>query len=64
MVPVAGARGKTDARPGSDALAAPIRHQHDLALQHVDELVLLGMGVTCRGLAARLDADEIDPIVV
>ena len=40
MMAVAGACRKADARAGPDGLATGVRHEHELALEHVDELIL------------------------
>ncbi len=41
-----------------------VRHEHEFALEHIDELILLRMCVTSRRLAARQDPNEIDPIIL
>ena len=61
---VAGACRKTDARADPDGLATRVGHEHELALEHVDELILLRMRVTGRRLAAGQNPNEIDAVVL
>jgi hypothetical protein len=64
MMPVSRSGRKADACPRPYNLATRVRYEHKLALQHIDELVLSGMCVTGGGLTARLNANEIDTVVL
>src|SRR6266702_3627082 len=52
--------GKSRRHAGLDLLSPSIGDQCDLALEHVDEFILLGVPVPHRGLGARLKAREVD----
>ena len=45
-------------------VATRVGHEHELALEHVDELILLRMRVTGRRLAAGQNPNEIDAVVL
>jgi homoserine acetyltransferase len=53
-----------DTRSRPDSFATRIRHEHELALNHVDELILLRMRVTGQRLAAGQNPREIDAVVL
>src|SRR5262245_1213370 len=61
---IAGACRKANARAGPDGLTTCIRHEHEFALDHVDELILLRVRVAGRRLAAGQDPNEIDAVIL
>jgi hypothetical protein len=63
MMTVAGPGGEPDTISGPDGFATRVRHEHDLALDHVDELILLRMRVPGRRLAAGQNSYEVDAVV-
>src|SRR5262245_56520655 len=62
----------TRPRPGREpaphdrpnGLPTRVRHEHELALYHVDEFILLRLRVAGRRLAAGQDPNEVDAVVL
>jgi hypothetical protein len=52
MMTVPGPGREPDTHAGPNGLPTRVRHEHELALYHVDELILLRMRATGRRLAA------------
>src|SRR5215813_7070057 len=64
MMTVPGPSREPDTHAGPDGFPTRVRHEHELALYHVDELILLRMRVTGRRLAAGQDPNEVDAVVL
>jgi hypothetical protein len=60
MIAVARSGRKADAGAGLNGFATRVGHKHEFALEHVNELVLLGMSVSGRRLTTGQDPNEID----
>src|SRR5437867_13344830 len=54
------ARRKSGRHAAPEPLSPGIGDERDLALEHVDELILLGVPVPHRGLSARVKARDVD----
>src|SRR2546427_884590 len=54
------ARRKSGRHAAPELLSPSIGDERDLALEHVDELILLGVPVPHRGLSARVKARDVD----
>src|SRR4051812_46760118 len=64
VMTIASACRECDASAGPDRLVSCIGDEDEFALDDVNELILFGVGVPSRRLAARLDTYEIDAVVL
>jgi hypothetical protein len=60
MMAVARSGWKADAGARLNGFAIGVGHKHEFALEHVNELVLLGMSVSRRRLTTEQNSNEID----
>jgi hypothetical protein len=64
MMAVARSSWKTDAGARPNGFAIRVGHKHELALNHVNELVLLGMRVSRRRLTTGQNPNKIDAVIL
>src|ERR1700731_2226526 len=64
MMAVARSSWKADAGARPNGFATRVGHKHELALNHVNELVLLGMRVSRRRLTTGQNANKIDAVIL
>ena len=64
VMTIASACRECDARAWPDRLASRIGDEDEFTLDDVNELILFRVGVPSRRLAARLDTDEVDAVVL
>src|ERR1700722_251777 len=64
MMAVARSGWKADAGARPNGFATRVGHKHELALKHVHELVLLGMGVSRRRLTTGQNPNKIDAVIL
>src|SRR5450631_1933402 len=64
MMAVARSGWKADAGTWLNGFATRVGHKHEFTLEHVNELVLLGMSVSGRRLAAGQNSNEIDAVIL
>ena len=64
MMAVARSSWKADAGARPNGFATRVGHKHELALNHVNELVLLGMRVSRRRLTIGQNPNEVDAVIL
>src|SRR5690349_9519394 len=64
MMAIARASRKADAGARPNGFATRVGHQHELALNHVNELVLLRMRVSRRRLTIGQNTNKVDAVIL
>src|SRR5213075_109726 len=64
MMAVARSSWKADAGARPNGFATPVGHKHELALKHVNELVLLGMRVSRRRLTIGQNPNKFGAVIL
>src|SRR5258708_16815105 len=64
MMAIARSSWKADAGTRPNGFATRVGHKHELALNHVNELVLLRMRVSCRRLTIGQNPNKVDAVIL